>query len=302
MEVVDTANQAIKENNQEIKIGEVNTHLLKGIQRTEMRKETGIDKLKGGEGVDILRAYDFSYLDKKNYRVRGAVKIVYDAHTPKALELKALKKYLNTYASVQFKSIEEVIAKLTEDLNTTTDGTCLVGVIKAKGPHAKYPTGYKVLRSSAVRGGKEIELLPFDGTRLSTEKLVKENAPAEIKTSSLIFPCFSTRGRIDGNKDLACVYIKVTSKLQLDHDQLIRYLSRYGFLNVHREDGCELIHADLAEALKRPDFIQVIGFYTRKYGIDMVTIRASQKSGEYKVEVPDDLYSSKTLGFRTVFQ
>jgi len=99
-------------------IAEYDPTLLFPIERQGKRDEIGID---GSDlpfaGVDIWNAYELSWLNPKGKPVVALGEFFIPAQSPRLIESKSFKLYLNSFNQSHFASVREVVETMSTDLS-----------------------------------------------------------------------------------------------------------------------------------------------------------------------------------------
>jgi len=242
--------------------------LLFAIPRADNRASLGIEGVPPFAGADIWNAYELSWLDARGKPAVAMATLTVPADSPRIVESKSLKLYLNSFNQTRWPGPERVAEALREDLSTATgaptgidlvlparfgqrriaelDGICLDGLDVDIDAYAPDPG---LLRCAAG-----------DGTIGETlmSRLLKSNCP------------------VTGQPDWASVQIRYTGR-PLDRAALLRYLVSFRSHAEFHEHCVERLYMDIMAAC-RPRTLAVYARYTRRGGLDINPWRATPGS------------------------
>ena len=240
---------------------EYDAGLLFPIPRANGRGEIG---LAGAalpfHGHDRWHAYELGWLDLRGKPVVATATLTMPAASPRLVESKSLKLYLNSFNASRFADPEEVRACIAADLSAcagapvavafglpgfddTAAGTCIDGLDVAIDHY----------------GPPDAGLLSADATNVVeetlTSNLLKSNCP------------------VTGQPDWARVSISYRGP-RLDREALLRYLVSFRDHCEFHEQCVERIFLDLMR-VAAPEWLSVEARYTRRGGLDINPWRAS---------------------------
>lgn len=102
--------------------------LLAPVPRAPLREGLGIRGELPFIGEDVWNGYEFSWLTSSGLPRVAALRFRVDARSPRLVESKSVKLYLNGFAQTAFESTEAVAAVLTSDLTAAVDAPVSVHV------------------------------------------------------------------------------------------------------------------------------------------------------------------------------
>ena len=233
--------------------------LLFPIERQLKRDELGIA---AGAlpfvGEDLWNAYELSWLDARGKPVVALGEFRVPATSPRLIESKSLKLYLNAFNATRFDEAGDVRTRIARDLSQAAGGEVAVDFgLPAFDDDAAEPID--ALDVAIERyGPPDPALLAADGGDLVEETLrsdlLKSNCP------------------VTGQPDWASVEIRYAGP-RIDRAGLLRYLVSFRDHAEFHEQCVERIFADVL-ARCRPRRLSVEARYTRRGGLDINPWRA----------------------------
>lgn len=231
-------------------------------------------------GHDRWHAYELSWLDLRGKPVGATATFTVPADSPRLVESKSLKLYLNSLNSERFARMDDVRARIAADLSAAAGGTVAVGF------------GLPPVEGGGLRGAdrepcvtRELEgaasprLISLDGLDVACDEydapnpaLLSANAhdPAhELLHSDLL----KSNCPVTGQPDWASVRIAYRGP-RIDRAGLLRYLVSFREHAEFHEQCVERIFADLL-ARCQPEALSVEARYTRRGGLDINPWRAT---------------------------
>ncbi|HZH42849.1 MAG TPA: NADPH-dependent 7-cyano-7-deazaguanine reductase QueF [Lysobacter sp.] len=234
--------------------------LLYPIERAAGRDEIGLER--GAlpfAGIDRWHAYELGWLDPRGKPQVGTATIEVPADTPRLIESKSLKLYLNSLNAARFETAEQARARIEADLAHAAGGAVRVTL----GLPAIADDGALSIDELDVAidhyGPPRAEFLHADAGQLVEETLasdlLKSNCP------------------VTGQPDWARVVIAYRGP-RLDRAGLLRYLVSFREHCEFHEQCVERIFVDLTR-IARPQQLSVEARYTRRGGLDINPWRAT---------------------------
>lgn len=233
--------------------------LLYPIERALGRREIGVGEPLPFVGVDRWHAYELSWLDARGKPVAATATIEVPADSPRLVESKSLKLYLNSYNATRFDAPEAVRARIAADLSQAAGGAVEVrfGLPPFGEDGAQSIDGLEVAIDHY--GPPRADLLRADADQDCEETLasdlLKSNCP------------------VTGQPDWARVVIAYRGP-RLDRAALLRYLVSFRDHCEFHEQCVERIFVDLMR-VARPSMLSVEARYTRRGGLDINPWRAT---------------------------
>ena len=241
--------------------------LLQGIPRARMREPLGIveDDLPF-RGGDAWTGYELSWLNRRGRPEVAVLRAMVPARTPRILESKSFKLYLNSFSQTRFASRAEVRSTLESDLRLAVHAPVMVDVLPLD-----------QLDSNGLGH--------FAGTCLDTQDL--EADEYEVNPELLV-----TRGEVNvreslfthllrsccpvtGQPDWGSLRIQYAGP-EIDHAGLLRYLISYRNHAGFHEETVERIFMDLTRRCA-PTALTVDARYLRRGGLEINPFRSTQE-------------------------
>lgn len=234
--------------------------LLYPIERALGRRELGIaaDALPFA-GVDRWHAYELGWLDARGKPVAATATIEVPAESPRLIESKSLKLYLNSFNATRFEDREAVRARIAQDLSA------------AAGAPVEVAFG---LPPFAADGATLIDALDVDITRYGPpDATLLQADEGDVVEETLASDLLKSNCPVTGQPDWARVVIAYRGP-RLDRAGLLRYLVSFREHCEFHEQCAERIFTDLMR-IARPHWLSVEARYTRRGGLDINPWRAT---------------------------
>lgn len=247
--------------------------LLYPIPRQLKRDELGIqpDALPF-VGEDLWNAYEVSWLNPKGKPVVALASFRVPANSPKLIESKSFKLYLNSFNQTVFSDLAAVEDCLRKDLSAAAEAPVQVKIEDLRGrPQVcvDYPQGI-LLDDLDIRCD----------TYQPTPALLA-TVDNEIIEETLYSHLLKSNCLVTGQPDWAMVVIRYRGQ-RIEHAGLLRYLVSFRNHNEFHEQCVERIYCDIQRQCQ-PQALSVYARYTRRGGLDINPFRSS---GEFSA--PDN--------------
>ncbi len=235
------------------------------ISRTGKRLEIGIDPdAPPFVGFDCWNHYEVSWLNEKGKPIVAIAEIMYDCNSPFIVESKSLKLYFNSFNQFKFKSADEVIQTIQNDLEPRLKTAVTVTLHALNSAHS--PT-MKTAFAGTCLDELDIECSTYntDPNFLHTENtVVSESVYSDLLKSNCLVTHQPDWGSVqicyEGNK--------------INHAGLLRYIVSYRNHNEFHEQCIERIFVDILKRCQ-PKKLSVYGRYTRRGGLDINPYRST---------------------------
>ncbi len=245
--------------------------LLYPIPRSENRLKLGI---KDGQalpfvGVDIWNAFELSWLNQKGKPQIALAEFQIPADSPKMIESKSFKLYLNSLNNTRFENENEVRERLVADLSAVA-GSKITARIQANDAIAK--KGMQEM-GGVLLDRLDIEIdphIPADPNLLGVNE---DFGPIE---QCLVSHLLKSNCPVTGQPDWASVQIRYQGRPILE-EGLLRYLIGFRQLGEFHEHCVETIFSDIKRHCK-PDKLSVYARYTRRGGLDINPFRTDHNA------------------------
>lgn len=221
-------------------------------------------------GVDVWNAYELSWLDKRGKPRAMLAEFRIPASSPKLIESKSLKLYLNGFVQTRFDSAEAVRALLRRDLSEATGAPVVVMLAPLASPEAA---------RIGPLAGDCIDELALDIDHYGPPRPEFLQADPELKVEeTLVSHLLKSNCPVTGQPDWASVRIGYTGP-RIDHAGLLRYLVSFREHAEFHEHCVERIFLDLRHRCG-PTRLSVYARYTRRGGLDINPWRGSAGESE----------------------
>lgn len=240
---------------------EYDASLLFPIERSLGRAHLGLD----GDalpfvGQDRWHAYELSWLDARGKPLVATATLSVPATSPRLIESKSLKLYLNSFNATGFDSAQNVLDTLVRDLSAAA-GAAVEAVFGLP------PIG----EDEASESIDELDVAIDDYGPPNAEHLALEST--QIVEERLSSALLKSNCPVTGQPDWARVTIAYRGP-KLDRAALLRYLISFRDHAEFHEQCVERIHSDLT-ARTQPLQLSVEARYTRRGGLDINPWRGS---------------------------
>lgn len=250
--------------------------ILVGVPRVTNREIYGIDEPESLFcGYDSWHAYEAGFLLNNGMPVIGVLKIVYPANSVSIVESKSLKLYLGSFSMcARGNTLEEAIPQFTGTIKN--DLSLLLGVETQVCFFAKTPetTPFDFNDYQTLEDIVSPENIRFSVYQENPELLTdnRVNTPGELKICSHLL---KSNCKITNQPDWGSVYIHIKADILPASAALLKYIVSLRNENHFHEEICEMMFKRLTD-LFHPDRLSVCCLYTRRGGIDICPVRASQ--------------------------
>jgi len=258
----------------------VDPTLLVSVPRILNRTAYEIDELDlPFVGTDAWNAYEFSTLLTNGFPVSGWLKFTYPSDSPNIVESKSVKLYLNSYNMAKLAmttddmwQVEDMIAHdLSEAVGAEVQVFARWGDIDTVKPIIgdfvsleHYCNIAKMQFNDYNEHAGILEVVPSIGRY------------ERWRSYSLRSNC-----RVTNQPDWGDVYVHIKGDKAITPESLLRYIISMRKENHFHEEICECIYKRLWDILQ-PEELFVACLYTRRGGIDINPVRASDNRVLYK--------------------
>ncbi len=263
--------------------------LLFPIPRQGKRDELGLraDALPF-VGEDLWNAYEVSWLNPRGKPVVAVGTLRVPADSPRLIESKSLKLYLNSLNQTAFTDPAAVAATLSRDLSAAAGAPVQVELAPlGEQPPASvsYPQG--VLLDDLDIDCSDYQPAPERLTTVDGENGQKPGAAGEpIVEETLYSHLLKSNCLVTGQPDWAMVVIRYRGR-PIDRAGLLRYLVSFRNHNEFHEQCVERIFCDLWHRCT-PQALAVHARYTRRGGLDINPFRSSGTPTAPDYPAPDN--------------
>ncbi|WP_443081000.1 NADPH-dependent 7-cyano-7-deazaguanine reductase QueF [Uliginosibacterium sp. H1] len=242
--------------------------LLFPIARIGKREEIGVG---GGSlpfvGEDIWNAYELSWLNARGKPVVAIGEFRVPAASPRLVESKSLKLYLNSFNQERFGSREAVEQTIARDLSAAAGAE--VGVRIAT-------LDTRPERVIAYPEGELLDTLDIDiDTYSPVAGLLSAEENGEEASEVLFSHLLKSNCLVTGQPDWGTVIVAYCGP-RIDREGLLRYIVSFRQHNEFHEQCVERIFMDITRQCA-PKRLAVWARYTRRGGLDINPFRASHE-------------------------
>lgn len=237
--------------------------LLYPIERAANRAPLGIEEgTLPFDGEDEWHAFELSWLNARGKPIVAVARFRLPASSPRLIESKSWKLYLNSFNQSRFASIDEVTQLLERDLAEAAGSAVGVEVFGVDDP---------ALTPRSLPGDciDDLDIEIADYTPSAAHLTVGEEIVEETLHSHLL----KSNCPVTGQPDWGSVMIRYRGP-KLDREGLLRYLVGYRQHQDFHEHCVEHIFTDLM-ARARPERLLVLARYVRRGGLDISPWRAT---------------------------
>jgi 7-cyano-7-deazaguanine reductase len=241
--------------------------LLFPIERGLARTELGIAAPLPFIGVDYWTAYELSWLDARGKPQAAIAEFVVPADSPRLVESKSLKLYLNGFGATRMDSTEALASVISHDLEAAAGAPVTVqlrSVARGDSPAIVELDGDVI---------DAIEIPIDDYGPPNATYLICVDGTHDLADEALVSHLFKSNCPVTGQPDWASVQIHYHG-VRIDRAGLLRYLVSYREHQGFHEQCVERIFRDIA-ARCSPEELSVYARYTRRGGIDINPFRAT---------------------------
>lgn len=227
-------------------------------------------------GADIWNAYEISWLDPKGKPLAGMARFTFSPDSPRLIESKSFKLYLNSFNEERFKDLEHVKARMTHDLAQAAGAPVIVAI--------DIDIGRGSLICQPMDGicidGADIEITAHQ----PSASLLRCTPDAPLVTEMLMSDLLKSNCPVTSQPDWGSVQVRYTGP-QIDRGALLEYIVSMRRHNAFHEHCVEQIYCDVWHACQ-PQSLLVYARYTRRGGLDINPWRSSQPAEVSQVRTP----------------
>ncbi|HSH49279.1 MAG TPA: NADPH-dependent 7-cyano-7-deazaguanine reductase QueF [Halomonas sp.] len=234
--------------------------LLFGIERADSRALIGIESHRDGAlpfvGEDEWHAFELSWLNARGKPMVAVARFGVPAKSPRLIESKSWKLYLNSFNQTRLDNIWQLVAMLERDLSGAAGAPVSVDVLDVDDDK---------LMPRRLPGecldGLDIAIddyTPSPETLSAGEEVVEETLHSHLLKSNC---------PVTGQPDWGSVMIRYRGP-RIDREGLLRYLVSYRQQQDFHEHCVERIFVELMERT-RPERLLVMARYLRRGGLDI---------------------------------
>lgn len=246
-------------------VDEYEPALLFPISRSENRATLSADAPRPVAGVDIWTAYELSWLNLKGKPVVATATFLIPAESPRIVESKSFKLYLNSFNQSRFAGLQEVRERLCQDLGAST-GSAVDVALHAANTFAD--------ATIAELSGDSIDEQDIEISEYLPEANLLKADPERFADEVLVSNLLKSNCPVTGQPDWASVQISYSGP-RMDRAQLLRYIVSFRQHAGFHEHCVEQMFDDIMR-MCRPKRLTVYARYTRRGGLDINPWRSTE--------------------------
>jgi 7-cyano-7-deazaguanine reductase len=211
-------------------------------------------------GYDLWNLYEVSWLNNNGKAEVALGQVLYSVASPKIVESKSFKLYLNSFNNSRFESREAVCEIIRRDLTKLLESPVTVVLIPLD---------------------SKIEIIEPEGLSLDSQEPAEENwiiDPNKIITEKLFSNLFRSNCPITNQPDWASLVINYSGP-SLSHKRLLHYLLSFRNHQDFHENSIEKLFEGIARFGKTHK-LTIAGHYTRRGGLDINPLRSHEEVAE----------------------
>jgi 7-cyano-7-deazaguanine reductase len=206
-------------------------------------------------GYDLWNLYEVSWLNNEGKAEVALGQVLYSAQSPKIIESKSFKLYLNSLNNSKFDSREALEEIIKRDLSRLVEDNVKVILMPLTSP----------IILVEPQGLSLDQLEPLEEDWIENNNLVTEKVFSNL---------FRSNCPITGQPDWASLVIDYSGK-KISHKRLLHYLLSFRDHKDFHENSIEKLFLGIKKFAK-PDQLSISGHYTRRGGLDINPFRTSQ--------------------------
>lgn len=239
--------------------------VLAGIPRDEGRAALGLTGVPPFAGVDLWNAHELSWLDTRGKPVVATAELWVPATSPRMVESKSLKLYLDSLNGMRHESAGAVRRLITTDVQRVVGAELEVRIelaAKSEPRRAAEPKGTCLDDADAS----------IDVYDVAPELLEGSADPGVEVEETLYSHLLKSNCPVTGQPDWATVSLRYRGG-RIDRTALLRYIVSYRNHDEFHEQCVERIFVDVQRQC-HPSALTVFARYNRRGGIDINPFRS----------------------------
>lgn len=236
---------------------------LFAIPRIDARKALGINDPLPFRGEDVWNAWEFSWLAADGRPRIAVAEIRVPADSPKLVESKSLKLYLNSFAMTRFDEKSLAQQTIAADLAIRTGSPVAVWL---------HDLGQDDSQAIGKLPGDCIDQAPATFDSKTVDPAILRSDATEIVREELYSNLLRSNCPVTGQPDTGTILVRYRGP-KLDHGSLLEYLVSFRHLEEFHENCVERVFVDLKSHCS-PSQLTVYARYNRRGGIDINPFRS----------------------------
>ena len=238
--------------------------LLLSLERSAQRQSIGVMAPLPFQGCDIWNAYELSWLNAKGKPIVATASFTFPCTSPRLIESKSFKLYLNSYNSTHFPSLNAVYNTLSNDLSSAIGAPLQVNLTPLNQPTSMLENSFQ----GTCLDNLDIYINQYTVAPellITTQKHTDETIYSNLLRSNC---------PVTNQPDWGSICIKYTGAA-IDHAGLLSYLVSYRNHHEFHEHCIERIFMDIHRRCQ-PEKLTVYARYTRRGGLDINPYRSTE--------------------------
>ena len=249
--------------------------LLYPIARADTR--AGLDLPAPAHGADIWNAYELSWLNAHGKPIVAMGRFTVPADSPKLIESKSLKLYLNGYNEERFEHPDIVRQRIQADLTRAAGKPVHVEILPVR---PAFELSCQALAGRCI-DDQDIRIDTYD----PAPDRLRTTDPAPFMRETLVSELLKSNCPVTGQPDWASLQIRYAGP-RIDRAGLLAYIVSLRRHNEFHELCVEKIYGEIMQRCA-PQELLVYARYTRRGGLDINPWRANHQ--------PDAIGQARTL-------
>jgi len=237
--------------------------LLFPIARAPDRARLGLSGALPFSGADLWTAYELSWLDARGKPEIAIARFHVSAESPRLVESKSVKLYLNSFSQTRFAGQDEVGRALRDDLSRACDDPVAVELVR---PAAFARLAIEELAGESI-DGLDVEVRDYSP---QPDALAAGGATVE---ELLVSQLLKSNCPVTGQPDWGSVQVRYRGP-KIDRAGLLRYIVSFRQHTGFHEHCVERMFVELRDRC-RPERLTVYARFTRRGGVDINPFRSN---------------------------
>lgn len=245
-------------------LGKYDAGLLFPIARQQKREELGIITGLPFSGEDIWNAYELSWLNSKGLPQVAIAEFRFPVNSPKIVESKSFKLYLNSLNQTSFNNMDSVQSCICKDLSEAVGAKVEVVIRDLDNLICCSISHFEAtcIDSQNIT----IDQYEYDASLLKLVSGPRSGTPNDVR-EVLCSHLLKSNCLITNQPDWASIFIQYKGA-KIDQSALLGYLVSFRTHNEFHEQCVERIYVDIMKYCQ-PKELTVYARYTRRGGLDI---------------------------------
>jgi len=251
--------------------------LLVGIPRHYNRVDYGIEESNlPFVGYDVWNGYEVSALTENGYPVTGMVKITCKSDSPKHVESKSIKLYLNSLNMTRLGKTKDdvsdtIVKTIKKDLEELLESEVTVTFFRESDTISQQAT---FNRREFINVEQLVDVDSLEFTSYKSDETQLEAIPG---TEVQYYADFlRSNCRVTNQPDFGSVFIHLKGSAVPSAESIVKYIVSHRQVNHFHEEIAEMVYKHLLDRFN-PEELMVACLYSRRGGLDINPIRANRE-------------------------